>query len=122
MFALQFIGPTNGFNDRQRIAAEMLTAGVAFQRDGTTWDVISHEGDHMGTMSTFVATQTANMLRKAGLKNDGLRDYGGHPFRGQPSHDQRFTQCLSFGRSLRWPEGVLEEIMDRRFRNPVNLV
>jgi len=82
MFANQFVRVTNGFTDRQRQAAELLIAGVAFQEDGKTWHVISHDGDEIGKMSTFIVSETTHMLKKAGLKLNNSEFYRGphaHP-------------------------------------------
>lgn len=108
--------PTNNLNDRFRVAAEMLIAGVAFQKDGKTWEVFSHDGDDLGTLSTFMVCETACMLKKMGFQSDGLQEYGGNIAYGMG--------CITFGRKLNYTPEVyaeVQEMMDRRFRRPVHL-
>jgi hypothetical protein len=117
MFASQFVRITQGYTDRQRQAAEMLIAGVAFQKDGKTWTVISHEGDFMGEMSTFIVSQTAHMLKKAGLKNNNSRHYQGpnaHPT------NPGYGVC-TFGHNG-FTAAELNPIMERRFKRPLTLL
>lgn len=114
MFASQFVSSTNGFNNRQRIAAEMLMIGVAFQRTGTEWDVISIEGDHIGVLSTFVLSETACMLKKAGLKSNAapefFKDVGEYV---TFAHDPKLSRI---------PQDEIDSALARRFKNPVTLM
>lgn len=108
--------PTNNLNDRFRVAAEMLIAGVAFQKSGTLWEVYSHAGDDLGTLSTFMVCETACLLKKMGFQSDGLSEYGGNITTGMG--------CITFGRKLNFTPEVcaeVEEMMDRRWRRPVHL-
>lgn len=119
MYTSQFVRVTNGFTDRQRQAAEMLIAGVAFQRDGKTWNVISHEGDEIGTMSTFIVSETICMLKRAGLKLNNTPHYQGphaHPNPPFPG-----AQVATFGYNTFPPEEI-GRMMDRRFKRPLVLM
>jgi hypothetical protein len=115
MFANQFVSLTNGFTDRQRIAAELLIIGVAFQRTNTTWQVISIEGDDLGVISTFVVSETACMLKKCGLKSNAAKKF--YMGMDKPyitfAHDDKLSSI---------PDEVVREMLDRRFRNPVTLM
>lgn len=113
-FASNLVALTNGFSDRQRIAAELLLIGVAFQRDGKTWEVISIEGDVLGAMSTFMVCETACMLKKQGLKSNAHKDgyQGSGPYMTF-AHDPQLSNV---------PDEVVREMLDRRFRNPVTLM
>lgn len=118
MFASKFVTSTNGYSDRQRLAAEMLIAGVAFQKDGKMWNVFSHEGDHLGAMSTFIVSQTICMLKKAGLKLNGhylLKGGCAHPNPPFPG-----AGVATFGFNT-FPPGVIEEMMARRVAKPLVL-
>jgi len=110
--------PTHNLNDRMRVAAEMLLAGVAFQQDGKIWHVYSHAGDDFGTMSTFMVCETACMLKKLGFKSDNLRDYGG----SVNPPDSKFRGVVTFGRNIHWVDAELDAMMERRVRNPQNLI
>ena len=116
MSALRFIHETNGFNARQRIAAEMLIAGVAFQEDGKTWIVISHYGDELGKMSTFMVFTTANMLKKAKLLINNSSHYkkNGHP---SPPFPGAGVVTFGYNPSLVTKE-EMEEMIERRSNNP----
>jgi hypothetical protein len=119
MFASQFVSVTAGFSDRQRQAAELLIAGVAFQKDGKTWDVISHEGDQIGTMSTFIVCETSHMLKKAGLKLNNSIHYQGlhaHPCPPFPG-----AQVATFAHN-NFPGEEIQRMMDRRFKRPLTLM
>lgn len=114
-FASQFVGLTNGLSDRLRIAAEMLMIGVAYQETGTVWSVYSIEGDDIGKMSTFMVSQTACMLKKQGLRSNhdgGLLSRGGRPYLTF-AHDPKLSNI---------PDDVIQEMLTRRFRNPVTLM
>jgi hypothetical protein len=111
---------TDHLGDRFKTAAKMLLAGVAFQNDRRTWHVFSHDGDQLGTLSTFIVGAAARELKLLGYTNDGLRDCGGHP---TTYHAEGFRlQCLSFGRKVNWPAGVLEEMMERLAREPQTIL
>lgn len=119
MFANQFVSVTHGFSDRQRQAAELLIAGVAFQEDGKTWEVISHEGDFIGKMSTFIACETAHMLKKAGLKINNTIHYQGpkaHPCPPFPG-----AGVITFGHN-NFPNEEIDKMMARRFKKPFTLL
>lgn len=119
MFAQQFVRVTAGFSDRQRQAAELLIAGVAFQADGKTWNVISHEGDQIGTMSTFIVCETISMLQKAGLKLNNSEHYQGphaHPCPPFPG-----AQVATFGHN-NFPPAEIQAMMERRFKRPFTLL
>jgi hypothetical protein len=119
MFANQFVRVTNGFSDRQRQAAELLIAGVAFQHDGKTWNVFSHEGDMIGTMSTFIVSETICMLKKAGLTLNNSPYYkgqGAHPNPPFPG-----AQVATFGHNG-FPNDEMQAMMDRRFKRPLTLM
>lgn len=119
MFATQFVRVTNGFSDRQRQAAELLIAGVAFQETGSLWNVISHEGDEIGKMSTFIVSETIHMLKKAGLKLNNSVHYQGpnaHPCAPFPG-----AQVATFAHNGFPPEEI-QAMMDRRFKRPLTLM
>jgi hypothetical protein len=119
MFATQFVRVTSGFSDRQRQAAELLIAGVAFQQDGKTWNVISHEGDQIGTMSTFIVSETICMLKRAGLKLNNSQYYRGpnaHPCPPFPN-----AGVATFGHNG-FPADEIQRMMDRRFLRPLTLM
>lgn len=119
MFATQFVRITHGFSDRQRQAAELLIAGVAFQKDGKTWDVISHEGDQIGTMSTFIVCETSHMLKQAGLKLNNSPYYQGpnaHPCPPFPG-----AQVCTFVYND-FPLDEVVKMMERRFKRPLTLM
>jgi hypothetical protein len=122
MYAQQFVGLTNNLSDRQRVAIEMLIAGVAFeQADGKTWDVFSHHGDLLGTMSTFMVSEAACLLRKAGLKSNRSPYYQG-PFANPCSIDaKRRLAVVTFYHGNGFPDAEVLEMMERRFKNEVNL-
>lgn len=119
MYTTQFTRITNGYTDRQRQAAEMLIAGVAFQQDGKTWTVYSHEGEFIGTLSTFIACETANMLKKAGLKSNAssLFKGGGNAHPTKPGFG-----VLTFGFNNNIPNEEMRVMMDRRFKKPLTLL
>lgn len=119
MFVNQFVSVTHGFTDRQRQAAELLIAGVAFQEDGKNWDVISHEGDWIGKMSTYIVCETAHMLKKAGLIPNNSPYYsepGAHPCPKFPG-----AGVMTFGHNPFPPEEV-QRMMERRFKRPLTLL
>lgn len=119
MYSAQFVRATNGFSDRQRQAAELLIAGVAFQKDGKVWDVFSHDGDHIGTMSTFIVCETVNMLKKAGLKLNNSSHYRGadaHPCPPFPG-----AQVATFGHN-EFPFDEIQRMMERRVKRPLTLM
>lgn len=119
MFADQFVSLTNGLATRFRVAAEMLLIGIAYQRENNLWEIISIEGDSLGTMSTFMVSETACMLKRAGLKSNAAKEFYRPGIDPQPApfvtfaHDDKLSSV---------PEEVFREILDRRFKNPVNLV
>lgn len=117
MFANQFVKVTNGYSDRQRQASELLIAGVAFQQDGKSWTVYSHEGDEIGKMSTFIVNETTHMLKKSGLKVNNSEHYQGpnaHPTR--PGYG-----VITFGHND-FPPGEIDLMMKRRFLRPLTLL
>lgn len=119
MFANQFVCVTHGFSDRQRQAAELLIAGVAFQKDGKVWDVISHEGEFIGQMSTYMVAETAHMLKKAGLKSNNSVHYKGpnaHPAPPFPG-----ASVVTFGHN-NFPPDEVQQMMDRRCKRPLTLM
>lgn len=119
MFASQFVRATNGFNDRQRQAAELLIAGVAFQKDGKMWEVINHEGDYIGMMSTYIVCTTANMLKKAGLKVNNSVYYKGpqaHPCPPFPG-----AGVVTFAHND-FPMDEIQQMMNRRAQRPLTLI
>ena len=119
MFAAQFVQVTAGFSDRQRQAAELLIAGVAFQQTGTKWDVINHEGDEIGTMSTFIVCETSHMLKKAGLKLNNSPFYQGphaHPCPPFPG-----AQVCTFAHNG-FPPAEVQRMMERRYKRPLTLL
>lgn len=109
MFASKFVSVTNGFSDRQRQAAELLIAGVAFRQDGKNWDVYSHAGDEIGKMSTFIVCETTHMLKKAGLKVNNSPYYKGS------------TDAITFGHND-FPPDEIDKMMERRFKRPLTLM
>ena len=119
MFANSFVRVTNGFTDRQRQAAELLIAGVAFQKDGTTWEVFSHEGDEIGKMSTFIVSETICMLKKAGLKLNNSPYYQGPDAHPNPPFPG--AQVATFGHN-HFPLEEVQKMMDRRFKRPLCLM
>lgn len=95
----------SGFtDDRMRVAAEMLIAGVAFQISGKSWNVISHDGDFLSEMSTYVVCETTRALKQLGLKVNHITDVN----RGEEA-------SITFGHSYPYPD-ELEQIMRRRSR------
>ena len=119
MYVNTFVRATAGFTDRQRQAAELLIAGVAFQRDGSNWDVISHEGDQIGVMSTFIVSETIHMLKKAGLKLNNSPFYQGP--HAHPTPPFKGAQVATFGHN-HFPPEELRRMMDRRFKRPLTLM
>ena len=115
MFADQFVSLTNGFTDRQRVAAEMLLIGVAFQESGNSWRVISIEGDELGFMSTFIVSETACMLKRCGLKSNAAREFFCEL--EKPYVTFAYDHQLSY-----IPNEMIDEMVGRRLRNQVNLV
>lgn len=119
MYANQFVNITNGFTDRQRQAAELLIAGVAFQEDGKIWTVVSHQGDEIGKMSTFIVSETAHMLKQAGLKINN------HPcYRGPDAHPcPKFPKAgvVTFGYN-NFDFNEVQRMMDRRYLRPLTLL
>lgn len=118
-YATSFVRVTNGFTDRQRQAAELLIAGVAFQEDGKNWTVISHEGDEIGKMSTFIVCETICMLKKAGLKLNNSPFYQGP--RAHPCPKFPGAQVATFGHN-NFPPEEMQRMMDRRFKRPLTLM
>lgn len=119
MFAHKFIRATAGFDDRQRQAAELLIAGVAFQQDGKTWHVFSHAGDQIGVMSTHMVSMTANMLKKAGLKANNSPYYKGKDAHPCPSFPG--AGVMTFGHNG-FPVEEIDAMMERRFKKPLTLL
>lgn len=109
---------TRNMTDRIRCAVEMLIAGVAFQKDGKTWTVISHDGDFMGEISTFMVSETTCLLKKTTkLKVSSLKEYGGN--QANPG-----AGCITFGHN-RFSESdqvQIRQIMERRFKRPLTLM
>ena len=52
--------------DRFAIACQMLIIGVAFQKDGRTWEVISGWGDYLGTLSTNMIGNVNRFMKQNG--------------------------------------------------------
>lgn len=119
LFASQFVTATAGFDDRQRQAAELLIAGVAFQEDGKTWNVISHDGDYIGKMSTYIVCSTINMLKKAGLKLNNSIYYRGED--AHPAPPFPGAGVATFGHND-FPFEEIQAMMDRRFKRPLILM
>lgn len=119
MLASKFVRATNGFSDRQRQAAELLIAGVAFQKDGKTWDVFSHQGDEIGKMSTFIVNETTNMLKQAGLKVNNSSYYKGANAHPCPSFIG--AGVITFGHND-FDLGEVQRMMDRRSKKPLTLM
>ena len=44
----------------------MMFDGVAFRRDAQTFDVFSHEGDELGSLSTADVTYAIHLLKRMG--------------------------------------------------------
>lgn len=104
--AASFLGAN--LADRQRVAAEMLIAGVAFQNDPKRWDVFSHNGEHIGEMSTVMLNETARALKALGLKSTCITE----PSKGE-------VPSLTFGFSFdKCPsrQAEMEQIIARRER------
>ena len=96
-----------GYNssDRMRVAAELLIAGVAFRTSGTHWDVFSHDGDHIGELSTFYVCEATHALRSIGLRRTSITDVNA----GE-------KESVTFGHH--YPDGIeLDAIMKRRGRS-----
>jgi hypothetical protein len=98
--------------DRQRIAIEMLIAGVAFKQDGTRWDVYSHGGDEVGTLSTYMLCEAACTLRKLGLKSSS--DFGGY------QKKEYGVMTFYYGNHLR--DEWVEELIEKRTKNVKHLM
>lgn len=64
----------NNIEDRLRVAAEMLIAGVAFQTSSTRWSVYSHNGEEIGELSTFIVNETTRVMKKLGFKRERVTD------------------------------------------------
>lgn len=107
--------PVLGANmaDRLRVAAELLVAGVAFKTDNKTWEVFSHNGEHIGTMSTYMVCETARALKALKLKSTCIT---------QPAKGEQAS--ITFGFDFdRWPSRRAEmaAIIERRERRFVTL-
>ena len=115
MHANQFVSLTGPLIGRCRVAAEMLMIGVAFQESNNLWRVISIEGDDLGTLSTFMVSSTACLLKKMGLKSNAAKEFYSHIDKPYVTfaHDPYLSSV---------PTEVVQEMLDRRFRNPVNLI
>jgi hypothetical protein len=48
--------------------------GVAFRRDGKTYEIFSHEGDPLGTISTADLNFAVNCMRRMGREVGKLQD------------------------------------------------
>lgn len=95
----------SGFtDDRMRVAAELLIAGVAFQETGKLWRVFSHDGDEIGEMSTYIVSEATRALKSLGLKANQITNVN----RGE-------NASVTFGHSYPNP-AELEDIMRRRSR------
>ena len=108
MLSLPVTSSSHGLDDRKRIAIEMLIAGVAFKETGTRWNVYSHEGDELGSLSTFLVSEVTHLMKKAGYKPDDLSRFM------KPGEEYR-----SFGHGF--PNHQVEEIMARRAKNVKHL-
>lgn len=89
---------------RLRIAMELLIAGVAVQRTGRLWEVYSHDGDHIGDMSTFMVCETSRALKASGLRPSSVTDVNA----GQ-------ERTVTFGHDHHDPDSV-GVMMRRRIR------
>lgn len=92
-----------------RIAAELLIAGVAFQKDGKLWEVFSHNGEYLGEMSHHMVNTTIHVLKKMGLRRERITSLT----RGE-------MDSVTFGHYYPNQE-ELEQMMTRRERKPVSI-
>jgi hypothetical protein len=92
---------------RHRIAGEMLIAGVAFQRDTTTWAVFSHDGDELGTLSTHVVETMRRHFKR----------YGYRPARITNIHGGE-QDSVTYGFGAVMSSQLMERLMERHRRNP----
>jgi len=102
-----------GLDDRLRVCAELMVAGFAFQTDTRTWEVYSHDGEHIGTMSTFWVNTTTCAMKKLGWRTSTLTSIP----RGEKAsltfgHDDRKTRGMS---AADW-----EALLARRHRKVVS--
>lgn len=103
-----------GIEDRLRVCVELLVAGVAFQSDTRTWEVFSHDGEHIGTMSTYWVTATICAVKKLGWRSTTITS----PSKGEQAsltlgHRARNTRHMS---ASDW-----DALMDRRHRRFVTI-
>lgn len=85
-----------GLDDRLRVCVELLVAGVAFQTDPRVWEVISHDGEHIGTMSTHWVHSTICAMKKLGWRSSTITS----PSKGEQAsltlgHNPRNTRHMS---------------------------
>lgn len=103
-----------GLDDRLRVCVELLVAGVAFQTDTKTWEVFSHDGEHIGTMSTFWVHSTICAMKKQGWRSSTITSI---PKGEQASltlgHEKRNTRAMTMAD---W-----DALMDRRHRKFVTM-
>lgn len=86
----------------------MLIAGVAFQhpQDTKTWQVFSHEGDELGTLSTGVVEQMRIHFRQHGYRWERItRIHAGE------------NDSVTFGFNARISERMMETLIKRRTAN-----
>lgn len=103
-----------GLDDRLRVCVELLVAGVAFQTGPRTWDVTSHDGEHIGTMSTYWVHTTICAMKKLGWRSSTITS----PSKGEMvsltlGHDRRNTRHMSMAD---W-----DALMARRHRKVVTI-
>lgn len=96
-----------GLDTRHRIAGEMLIAGVAFQRDTTTWAVFSHDGDELGTLSTHVVETMRRHFKRFGYRPSRITNPAG----GE-------EDSLTYGFGTVMSSALMERLMERHRRNP----
>ena len=103
-----------GLDDRLRVCVELLVAGVAFQTDNRVWEVFSHDGEHIGTMSTYWVHSTICAMKKLGWRSSTITS----PSKGEQAsltlgHDRRNTRHMTLAD---W-----DALMDRRHRKVVTI-
>jgi hypothetical protein len=104
-----------GLDDRLRVCAELLVTGVAFQQDGKTWSVFSHEGEEIGIMSTYWVNATTHAMKKLGWKVNGFDPimYGDKPAITFGHHPDNMPRLLS--------NAEYDIILKRRHRKVVTI-
>jgi hypothetical protein len=62
------------------IACLMLSIGVAFQKDGKTWNVFSCWGDELGSLSTHMLGNVNRFMKSKGIA--GLHNHQDYSYDG----------------------------------------